>query len=113
MGWLCWGAEPSSPELVHASGIKATGTHDRAIVIAVDDYAFVPEVVGAEDNAKDWIRFLKSDLGITTVTSLLGAQATKEDILFKMEEISEEMSSEDRLWVVFIGHGAPSLDGRR
>ena len=67
----CVGEQSSWPELVHASGIKATGAQDRAIVIAVDDYAFVPDVVGAEDSAKDWIRFLRSDLGITTVTSLL------------------------------------------
>ena len=61
------------PSFDRRSGIEATGSNDAALIVAIEDYAFLPDVPGAARNAADWQQFLRRDLGVRTVLTLSNA----------------------------------------
>ncbi len=116
--WLC--ALPGSalagpwPELDWDGERSDAGRLDAAIVVGIEDYAFVQDVPGATRNADDWFSFLVHSRGVppTNVLLLRDAEATRESIFSAAKEASEIVGAGGTLWFVFIGHGAPSSDGR-
>ena len=89
------------------------GSKDAAVVIGIGDYAHVPAVGNADDNAGDWYGYLVKSRGVPVerVTLLLDEDATLEEMQAATMDAASQVSKGGTLWFVFIGHGAPSRDG--
>lgn len=97
--------DPSPPK------IGKGGENDVALIVAIEDYPDVPDVLGARKNAQAWERYFKDTLGMRDVVTLLDKEAPNFAIEKKLKETSERVRAGGKLWFVFIGHGAPSADG--
>lgn len=97
----------SWPALVPPPPGPADGEHDVAIVVSIEDYAFLEDVPGAHANARAWVQWLTRTRGVPHVRTLRDDQATREAILETLEDAQARRGPEGTLWVVFIGHGAP------
>ena len=86
---------------------------DAALIVAIEDYAFVSDIPGAQQNARDWYQWLTKTQGIpvSRVAMLENEKATKESILKEAKRLSSS-TTDGKLWFVFVGHGAPAPDGR-
>ncbi len=86
---------------------------DAALIISVDDYAFLPDVPNARKNGRDWYRFFNQTRGISPdrIMWLDDTTASKEQMLKSAAEIAKLTQDGGLLWFVFIGHGAPSNEG--
>lgn len=84
------------------------GSKDAALVIAIEDYVFAQDIPGAVQNGRDWVSWLRESRRVPVVKSLENGQATREEILQAAEGIATRVKPGGRLWVVYIGHGAPS-----
>lgn len=101
-------AAPVWPELSPGPP-SADGAADLALVVGIDDYAAVPDVTGAEANARAWIAWFEARG--TPVAPLLGADATREELDAKIAQLVERgRTTTGRVWLVFVGHGSPSYD---
>ncbi len=107
-----WAQSPAWPTLSSPPKMQLTGENDVAIIIAIEEYVFLPHVPGARQNAEEWRNFFKSGLGIKSIYSLTDREATHEAMLRIATEAAAEVKEGARLWFVFIGHGAPILNGK-
>jgi hypothetical protein len=105
---------PAWPSFSVAPQVAADGTKDAALVIGVEDYAFIPHVDGAAQNARDWFSFLVDGqkVPISRAHLLRNRDASRETILATAEQVAREVEPGGKIWVVFIGHGAPAADGK-
>jgi hypothetical protein len=89
------------------------GENDAAVIVAIERYAFVPRVKGATRNAADWYRYLTEGRKVpaSRVQLLKDKQGSREAILEAVEKATREVGEGGTLWVVFIGHGAPTKEG--
>lgn len=117
-GLLFWlgasaASEPLWPALSEPLRVGG-GDRDAAVVVAIEDYAFVSDVPGAQQNGLDWYAHLTDGRGIPPgrVTLLENHRATKEEIAQALSDARAAVRPGGTLWFVFIGHGAPSADGR-
>lgn len=99
------------PALDVAPQVVPSGANDVAVLVAVEDYLFVPDVAGARQNLLEWEVFLREGLRVPTVTTLVNEQATREEILAAAESAASLAGPESTVWFVFIGHGAPVDEG--
>lgn len=92
---------------------KATerGEEDVVLIVAIDEYAFLPNVAGARQNADDWERYFREARGVGEVLTISDQNATREDILDFATRAVEATNEGGLLWFVFIGHGAPGANG--
>jgi len=106
-------ASDSWPELSAqpTAGKSSDGAKDAALVIAIEDYAFAQDIPGAVSNGKDWALWLGNTRGIDLVKHLFNHQATKESMLSEVRRVASRVEPGGRLWVIYIGHGAPSESG--
>ncbi len=101
-------------------GIDATvGRSDAALIVGIENYAFLPDIPGAGKNADDWERWMMHrgvplpNLHVLVDRLNSGGDAvvaTREEILNSARKAASAVGPEGTLWVVFIGHGAPALD---
>ncbi len=99
---------------------SAGGVADAAVIVAVEDYAYLPDVPGAVRNGWDWHAWLRArgvpSSRISTLFDPLGRQgepmARREAILREVQTRAAQVDSGGSLWVVFIGHGAPASHGK-
>ncbi len=100
---------PVSTELPPAGG----GERDAAVVVGISRYAFLPEIVGAADNAADWYQHLTRVRGVPAAKASLlrDSEATRERIEKALAAAAGAVGSGGTVWLVFIGHGAPSAAG--
>lgn len=100
-----------SQPLKHAQG---GGERDGAVIVGLEDYPFVVPVPGAVHNARDWFTYLIKDrrVPLSRVALLRDREGTRERILEKIAYVKDKLPPGGTLWFVFIGHGAPSRDGR-
>ncbi len=96
----------SRPPLSSTDGAK-----DAALVIAIEDYAFAQDLPGAVANGRDWAAWLSQGRGVPLVKPLFNETAAKEDMLTEAVRIAGQVKPGGRLWLVYIGHGAPSESG--
>jgi hypothetical protein len=87
------------------------GAEDLALIIAIEDYDHSQDLPGALANGRAWRSYLKESQGVRTIKVLENASATREEILAAAKGIAERMTPGARLWVVYIGHGAPAALG--
>ncbi len=99
------------PDVSETTPIQKSGSNDVALIVAIEDYAFLPGVPGAVKNAEDWRRFFQGSLGIKAVYTLYDQKASQEEILRFADKVAAEVGTDGRIWFVFVGHGAPSLQG--
>lgn len=115
-----------SASLAHAGEVKPNwpdigrpvsvggGENDAAVVIGIDDYEYVADIPGAADNARDWYRYLVDGrkLPIRNVRLIRNGEADRETILQAAKDTVALVKPGGNFWFVFIGHGAPSQDGK-
>ncbi len=102
--------DPSAwPDLeVAASTSGEDGSKDAALVIAIENYAFIPDVAGARSNGLAWYNWLSDTRRVPLVKTLFNEQADKVEILQNVERVASRVQPGGRLWIIYIGHGAPS-----
>jgi hypothetical protein len=103
-------AWPSIDEPLPALG---GGEADAAVVVGVGDYAFLPDVPGASENAAAWQQWLVRTRGVPVgrVSILRDADATRERIVRQLKKATGDVKPGGTLWFVFVGHGAPAPGG--
>jgi len=74
------------------------------LVVGIDDYAYIPDLYGAVNDAED-IADALSDSG-AEVTLLLDGEATRAAILAAWEDVLDRAAPGDRLVVSYAGHGS-------
>jgi hypothetical protein len=106
-------ARAQYPDLTTPSNVDKSGEQDAALVFAVGDYAFLPKIGGVDQTATEWEGFFENGLGIpeTRVFVRRNRQVTREKMLAFVKKAAKSVEDDGRLWVVFVGHGAPSDAG--
>ncbi len=101
------------PDLGTPVTVAADGSKDAAVIVGIDEYAFVAHVAGATHNATDWLTYLTESrhVPIDRVHLLRDVQGTREAILKAASQAAQEVQAGGTLWFVFIGHGAPAQEG--
>lgn len=104
----------SWPDLSSPAHVIGGGEHDAAVVIGIQSYVFVPGVPGAKSNANEWYQYLAETRNVPqqNIKLLTNEDATREEILDASRKMSERAGKKGTLWFVFVGHGAPSADGK-
>lgn len=84
------------------------------VVVGIENYLLVPRVPGAARNATDWYTFFSDALKVPfeRIHLLRDKSATREGILSAVNQAASEVEPGGTLWFVFVGHGAPSRDGK-
>ena len=75
------------------------------LTIGIERYRFLPEAKFAENDARAVGDLFRDLYGFTPDTSLIGTQATKRNILAKLDEYAVSLGEQDVLIVFFAGHG--------
>ncbi len=86
---------------------------DRAIIISIEDYAYLSDVRNASQNALEWQNYFLETIGIPSKNVILleNGEATKNKIKQALAKSSRKLSRQGRLWIIYIGHGATSFKG--
>lgn len=97
------------PDLGRPARVVGGGGSDAAVVVGIENYAFLPPVTGARANALAWYDYLTRTRKVPAdhVVLLRDGEATAERMRRAVEKVSREMEGEGALWFVFVGHGAP------
>jgi hypothetical protein len=112
------GAAPAAaaqwPDLSRAADSHGEGRSDTALIVSVEHYPFVQPVPGALQNAGDWYQYFTKERGLepSNVTVLRDGEATVEKMRQYLAATARASVPGGKLWFVFIGHGAPSLNGK-
>lgn len=93
------------------------GANDAALIIGIHDYLVVDDVPGATDNARDWYQHLTGKVGVpaSRVFALYDKEASAENIIEQAKRAAAAVQAGGRLWLIYIGHGAPlvrTVDGK-
>ena len=90
------------------------GTNDAAVIVAIEDYAEVDDVVGARRNAADWLRYFAQTRGMPAHRVFQALDRDGKDLRIRAlaDEAARAVPAGGTLWFVFIGHGAPARDGQ-
>ena len=99
------------PSLSTAPQMEQVGEDDVAVIVAIDDYAFLPNVPGAVENANDWENFFRRGLGMRNVYVLTNRDATREAMVRFARQAVEDAKPHSTVWFLFIGHGSPVQNG--
>ncbi|HAH06740.1 MAG TPA: hypothetical protein DCM05_09490 [Elusimicrobia bacterium] len=107
-------AQTRWPDLSRPVSSVGGGSKDAALLIGIEDYAFVSDVQGAGKNILAWYDYLTKTLKVppNRIELLRDSDGTREEIEAAAEKAAKAAGPEGTLWVVFIGHGAPSKDGK-
>ncbi len=93
------------------TGLKSTS--DAAVVIGVEDYAFLPDAPYAARDAQAFYDFLLYTRGVpSSRVYLLPASSGRAAILEAVAEAGEMVGPGGTAWVYFAGHGAASPSTR-
>lgn len=113
MLWLCHSPVDAAPwpALDDAPQVTPTETPDVAVVVGVQDYLLLPDIPGAIANVNDWELFFRRGLKVPTVHVLSNRDVTRESMLKFARTAAEDVGEGGTIWWVFIGHGAPAIDG--
>jgi formylglycine-generating enzyme required for sulfatase activity len=102
------------PDLSQQVVSTGEGRNDAAVIVAIEDYAKVDAVLGARSNADAWFRWFVGGRGIPAarVFKAYDGDATDVKIRALAKQAAASVQAGGTVWFVFIGHGAPSKDGR-
>jgi len=94
--------KPDSPKLDNPKKLS-TGDY-YALVIGINDYQHIPRLKTALNDARTVASILQNEYGFT-VTTLLNQQATRENILDKLQRLEGSLNKNDNLLIYYAGHG--------
>jgi formylglycine-generating enzyme required for sulfatase activity len=102
------------PDLSASPPNQGGGSKDAAVIVGIERYLLVAPVPGAVANANDWYTWLVKSRGLkpSRVSLLRDTEGSLERIRRQVERAADQVKAGGTLWFVFIGHGAPSKDGR-
>jgi len=101
------------PEIIEPLHTKVSAPHDSAVVIGIEDYAFVPDVPHARQDAQAFYNFLAYTVGVPIERIRLHQDgASREIVLDSLEWAGKQTRSGGTVWVYFAGHGAASPSTR-
>jgi formylglycine-generating enzyme required for sulfatase activity len=102
------------PDLSTSPRGPAEGAQDAAVLIGIEDYPFVEDVAGAAANVDAWMAWLKNGRGVplSRMRVVRDRDANARRIREAISHASSEVGPSGTLWFLFVGHGAPSKDGR-
>jgi len=105
--------DASWPDLTRPPSAQGGGGGDAALLVGIEDYWQLPDILGAEQNVRDWYRYLTTtrEVSPSRITLLPNDEATVEEIRRFAAKRTEQVRSGGTMWFVFVGHGAPSQDG--
>lgn len=87
---------------------------DAAVVVGLEEYAYVPDVPYARRDAEAFYNFLVYTRGVPAERVHLLTTASASMILREVRVAAEEVGPDGTLWVYYAGHGAASAtDGAR
>jgi formylglycine-generating enzyme required for sulfatase activity len=86
------------------------GEQDAAVIVAIEDYAILPDVEGAVANGLAWEQYLSDARGVPSVRLLRNQKGTRESIETALDAAAKDVGPGGTLWFIFIGHGAASQD---
>jgi hypothetical protein len=111
----CRGQDADWPDLSVPSKSVGGGEYDAAVIVGAENYSVVGNIPGARDNAEAWHAYLTETLRVPVerVTLLRDNEATIEKIRKYAKKAASDVAPGGTLWFVFIGHGAPSRDGKQ
>lgn len=95
------------PSLDKPAKVEKSRSKDVAVIVTIEDYAFLPPVRGAVANGNDWEAFFRRDLGVGTVHVVANKAATDDEMRRFAALAAKDVGKGGTLWFVFIGHGAP------
>ena len=86
------------------------GAQDAAVLIGIDNYAFMPHVVGAEANARAWEQWLRKGRQVpgSNIRRLVGSDVDRSQVQRAVEDAVRRVGKDGTLYFVFVGHGAPA-----
>ncbi|MBM4280075.1 MAG: caspase family protein [Deltaproteobacteria bacterium] len=89
------------------------GERDAAVVVGISRYVFLPEVPGAEENATSWAQYFVRTRKVPSsrVVLLRDTEGSKERIEAALRTAASSAQAGGKVWLVFIGHGAPAPGG--
>jgi formylglycine-generating enzyme required for sulfatase activity len=92
------------------------GDRDAVLIASIERYSYYPNdpIVGAHKNAEAWYDYFHKARGIPIerITLLRDVQVTKSRLARHVQQLAKEVPKGGIAWFVFIGHGAPSRDGK-
>lgn len=95
------------PDIVQPLKTGQKAPVDGAVVIGIEDYAFVPGVPHASRDAEAMYNFLVYTRGIpASRVRRMTRDADREQILAAVTEVGASVGAEGTVWVYFAGHGA-------
>jgi hypothetical protein len=100
---------PRPPALPSVDERLVTGqkaTRDAAVVIGLEDYAFIPDVPYAKRDAAAFYDFLLYTRGIPSDRIQLVTAAGKEGLEAAVSRAGQQAGAGGAVWVYFAGHGA-------
>lgn len=102
------------PDLAKPAQAGAGGEKDAAVIVAIQEYPFVAKVPGAKNNAEAWYSYFTKGRAVpsASVRMLLDRDATVERMRGAAAEGAKAVGKGGTLWFVFVGHGAPAVDGK-
>ena len=80
----------------------------RALIVAIDDFQYQPDLIGQVNTANRWKTYFLSK-GFAVYT-LYDGQATKSNINIKLNSIGLATQAADTFVFVYIGHGGQVID---
>ncbi len=88
------------------------GEQDAALIVTIEDYAFLADVPGAERNGLAWFRWFTQARALRPdrVKWLKNEAGTPAQILEAVATLRDRVGEGGTFWFVFIGHGAPTSD---
>ncbi|MCC6899123.1 MAG: SUMF1/EgtB/PvdO family nonheme iron enzyme [Polyangiaceae bacterium] len=104
------------PDVAATPPRAALTPDDGVLIVSIEDYADrdLAPVEGARKSGEDWQIWFTQARGVRPdrVRWLEDKAGTSNAILRELRELSAAVGTRGTLWVVFIGHGAPTKDGR-
>lgn len=101
----------SWPSLATTPQMEKIGEDDVAVIVAIEDYVFLPNVPGAMENANDWENFFRRGFGLRNVYVLTNRDATREAMVRFARQAVDDAKPDSTVWFLFIGHGSPVQNG--
>ncbi len=88
------------------------GEQDVALVVTIEDYAFLADVPGAEKNGLAWFRWFTQTRALQPdrVKWLKNEAGTPAQIMEAVASLRDKVGQGGTFWFVFVGHGAPTSD---
>jgi len=102
------------PDLARPARAVGGGKRDAAVVVGIENYAFVPGIPGAKANALAWYDYLTETRKVLpeNVALLRDSDGTLEEMKTAAKKAARRVKKDGTLWFVFVGHGAPAKDGK-